>query len=232
MQLQQFKLDSPKAWVKHGHPRPSISGAAEQEVLPDGHVTDEWEDEEHHAEHDESQRAGYTHHSAPLPDDALNSRAGCGCSGQQDAPRRAQAPDANTPRTPDRFQRSSAEVEDLRLRDGHQPGATDRGVKPRPWRWQRPWFVAQRTEMKERRSPSVTHWLSTQSVGRWGDGGRGCLCRHAAQFITCKMLRFSCGVLKKVVASLSSCLLINKPGASQSADSALLFGEEIPQQQQ
>lgn len=186
MQLQQFKLDSPKAWVKHGHPRPSISGAAEQEVLPDGHVTDEWEDEEHHAEHDESQRAGYTHHSAPLPDDALNSRAGCGCSGQQDAPRRAQAPDANTPRTPDRFQRSSAEVEDLRLRDGHQPGATDRGVKPRPWRWQRPWFVAQRTEMKERRSPSVTHWLSTQSVGRWGDGGRGCLCRHAAQFITCK----------------------------------------------
>lgn len=41
VQPRQFNLDSPKVRVKHGHPGPSISGAAEQEVLPDGHVTDE-----------------------------------------------------------------------------------------------------------------------------------------------------------------------------------------------
>lgn len=58
----------------------------------------------------------------------LSSRAGGGCSGQQDAPRRARASDANTPRTPDRFQRSSAEVEDLGLRDGErQTEESDRG---------------------------------------------------------------------------------------------------------
>lgn len=131
--LQCFNLDSPKACMKHGHPGPSISRAAEQEVLPDGHVTDEGKDEEHHAEHDEPQRAGYTHHSAPLPDDALTNRAGCGCSGHQDAPRRTQAAAANTPRTPDRFQGSSAEVEHLRGRATDiGGGAADRGVKPRP----------------------------------------------------------------------------------------------------
>lgn len=99
-------MDSPKACVKQGHPGPSISGAAEQEVLPDGHVTDEGEDEEHHAEHDEPQGAGYTHHSAPLPEPALS-------SGHQDAARRTQAAHANRTRTPDRLQGSSAEAEHL-----------------------------------------------------------------------------------------------------------------------
>lgn len=96
--------------MKQGHPGSSISGAADQEVLPDGHVTDEGEDEEHHAEHDEPQGAGYTHHSAPLPELALT-------SGHQDAPRRTQAAHANRTRTPDRLQGSSVEVEHLRLRD-------------------------------------------------------------------------------------------------------------------
>lgn len=99
-------MDSPKACVKQGHPGPSISGAAEQEVLPDGHVTDEGEDEQHHAEHDEPQGAGYTHHSAPLPEPALS-------RGHQDAARRTQAAHANRTRTPDRLQGSSAEAEHL-----------------------------------------------------------------------------------------------------------------------
>lgn len=97
--------------MKQGHPGPPVSGASEQEVLPDGHVTDEGEDEEHHAEHDEPQGAGYAHHSAPLPDRALT-------SGHQDTARRTRAAQANRTRTPDRLQGSSAEAEHLRLCDG------------------------------------------------------------------------------------------------------------------
>lgn len=63
----------------------------------------------------------------------------------------------------------------------------------------------------------------------WGEGVFVPAC---CSVYNLQMLRFSCGVLKKMVASLSSCLLINKPGAPQSADSALLFDEEIPQRQQ
>lgn len=115
-QLRRLELDSPKACVQQGHPGPSISGAAERKVLPDGHVTDEGEDEEHHAEHDEPQGAGYPHHPAPLPEAALS-------SGHQDAPRPTQAAHANRTRTPDRLRGSSAEAQHLRLRGGRDTSA-------------------------------------------------------------------------------------------------------------
>lgn len=55
--------------MEHGHPGPStesVSGGAEQEVLLDGHVADERQDEQRHAEHNKPQRAGYAHHPASL----------------------------------------------------------------------------------------------------------------------------------------------------------------------
>lgn len=57
--------------MKHVHPGSSIrpvSRGAEQEVLLDGHVADEGQDEQRHAEHDEPQRAGDPHHPASLRD--------------------------------------------------------------------------------------------------------------------------------------------------------------------
>lgn len=223
-------MDSPKAWVKHGHPGPSISGAAEQEVLPDGHVTDEWEDEEHHAEHDEPQRAGYTHHPAPLPDDALNSRAGCGCSGHQDAPRWAQAPDANTPRTPDRFQKSSGRRSAVTRRasaGSNRPRSQTAAMKMTEA------VICGSAHRNEGATQPECDALTVDAERRVMRGwGEGVFVPACCSVYNLQMLQFSCGVLKKMVASLSSCLLINKPGASQSADSALLFDEEIRQQQQ
>lgn len=55
--------------MEHGHPGSSIrsvSGGAEQKILLDGHVADERQDEQRHAEHDEPQRAGDPHHPASL----------------------------------------------------------------------------------------------------------------------------------------------------------------------
>ena len=62
-------LNSPKPGVEHIHPGSSIrsvSGGAEQEVLLDGHVADERQDEQSHTEHDEPQRAGDAHHLSSL----------------------------------------------------------------------------------------------------------------------------------------------------------------------
>lgn len=62
-------LDSPKPSMEHIHPGSSVrsvSGGAEQEVFLDGHVADERQDEQRHAEHDEPQRAGDPHHPASL----------------------------------------------------------------------------------------------------------------------------------------------------------------------
>lgn len=53
--------------MEHGHPGASsepVPGRAEQEVLLDGHVADERQDEQRHAEHDEPERAGDAHHPA------------------------------------------------------------------------------------------------------------------------------------------------------------------------
>lgn len=59
--------------MEHVHPGPSIrsgSGGAEQEVLLDGHVADERQDEQRHAKHDKPQRAGDPHHPASPRDAA------------------------------------------------------------------------------------------------------------------------------------------------------------------
>lgn len=70
--------------MEHIHPGSSIrsiSGGAEQEVLLDGHVADERQDEQCHAEHDKPQRAGNPHHPASLreanpPGRQIRGRAG------------------------------------------------------------------------------------------------------------------------------------------------------------
>ena len=105
----RFQRDSPKACVEQGHPGASVSGAAGQEVLPDGHVADEGEDEEHHAEHDQPQGAGDAHHS------------GLG-GGARD-----QAAHASGTRTPDRSRGSSAEAEHLPARELRPRGDTTTG---------------------------------------------------------------------------------------------------------
>lgn len=82
----QAGLDSPKPRMEHGHPGSSIgsvSGGAEQKVLLDGHVADERQDEQRHAEHDQPQRAGDPHHPASLrtpapPDRRITDRPGPG----------------------------------------------------------------------------------------------------------------------------------------------------------
>lgn len=60
---------SPKARVKHIHPRPAaarVFGAREDGVLLYGHVADEREDEQSHAEHDQAEGAEDAHHDASL----------------------------------------------------------------------------------------------------------------------------------------------------------------------
>lgn len=66
---QLSDLDSPKPCMEHGHPgssAESVSRGVERKVLLDGHVANERQDEQRHAEHDEPQRAGYAHHPASL----------------------------------------------------------------------------------------------------------------------------------------------------------------------
>lgn len=180
-------LDSPKACVKQGHPGPSISGAAEQEVLPDGHVTDEGEDEEHHAEHDEPQGAGYAHHSAPLrsPADTRTHRGGL-------------RPHARNGRAlPTDCGDHLREVERLRLRGGRDTSAGSN--RPRS---QAVAVAVETTESKRPRFGRATRRkegaTEPERDALTGDAGRGdteggspaCLCRHAAPFtdgfITCK----------------------------------------------
>lgn len=87
-------LHSPKPRVEHGQPGSSIrsvSGGAEQEVLLDGHVADERQDEQRHAEHDEPKRACYPHHPASLwapapPDQRIRDGPGRGDSEHPGAP--------------------------------------------------------------------------------------------------------------------------------------------------
>lgn len=64
--------DSPKARVEHVHPRPAaaaaarVFGAREDGVLLYGHVADERQDEQSHAEHDQAEGAEDAHHDASL----------------------------------------------------------------------------------------------------------------------------------------------------------------------
>lgn len=100
--------------MEHGNPGSSIrsvSGGAEQEVLLDGHVADERQDEQRHAEHDEPQRAGYPHHPASLrapapPDQRLTDGPGPGDSEHPGAthPRQSEGVDAETTLASRRFQ--------------------------------------------------------------------------------------------------------------------------------
>lgn len=100
--------------MEHGNPGSSVgsvSGGAEQEVLLDGHVADERQDEQRHAEHEEPQRAGYPHHPASLrapapPDHRLTDGPGPGDSEHPGAthPRQSEGVDAETTRAARRFQ--------------------------------------------------------------------------------------------------------------------------------
>lgn len=108
--------------MEHGHPgssTDSISGGAEQEVLLDGHVADERQDEQRHAEHDEPQRADYAHHPASLrapapPDQRITDGPGRGDGERPGAshPRQSEGVDAKTTRTSNRFQGSWGGPED------------------------------------------------------------------------------------------------------------------------
>lgn len=63
-------LHSPKPGVEHVHPRSSIrsvSGGADEEILLDGHVGDERQDEQRHTEHDEPESADDPDHPASEP---------------------------------------------------------------------------------------------------------------------------------------------------------------------
>ncbi len=119
-------LDSPKPCVEHGHPRSSIksiSGGAKQEVLLDGHVADERQDEQCHAEHDEPQRADYPHHPAslraPAPlDQLITDGPGRGESEYPGAPhpRQREGVYAKTTHASRRFQTPCREEEHARWR--------------------------------------------------------------------------------------------------------------------
>lgn len=96
--------------MEHGHPGPStesVSGGAEQEVLLDGHVADERQDEQRHAEHNKPQRAGYAHHPASLrapapPHHEISDGPARGDGGHPGAahPRRSEGVDAEMTRAP------------------------------------------------------------------------------------------------------------------------------------
>lgn len=121
-------LNSPKPCVEHGHPGSSIrsvSGGAEQEVLLDGHVADERQDEQRHAEHDEPQRAGYPHHPASLrapapPDQRISDWPRRGDSEHPGAPhpRQMEGVDAKGTRASRRFQSPCGEQVKTRWRGG------------------------------------------------------------------------------------------------------------------
>lgn len=132
-------LDSPKPCVEHGQPGSSIrsvSGGAEQEVLLDGHVADERQDEQRHAEHDEPQRAGYPHHPASLrapapPDQRITDGPRRGDSEHPRAPhpRWNEGVDARTTRASRRFQSPCGEGEQMRLRGSGNALAANRHVE-------------------------------------------------------------------------------------------------------
>lgn len=114
--------------MEHGHPGSSIrsvSGGAEQEVLLDGHVADERQDEQRHAEHDEPQRAGDPHHPASLrapapPDQRITDGPGRGHGEHPGAPhpRQSEGVDAKTTRAPRRFQSPCGAGEERRRGSG------------------------------------------------------------------------------------------------------------------
>lgn len=112
--------------MEHGHPGSSIrsvSGGAEQEVLLDGHVADERQNEKRHAEHDESQRAGDPHHpasqrAAAPPDQRITDgpRRGDGEHPGAPHPRQSEGVDAKTTRASRRFQSPCGEAAQMRWR--------------------------------------------------------------------------------------------------------------------
>lgn len=129
--------------MEHGHPGSSIrsvSGGAEQKVLLDGHVADERQDEQRHAEHDEPQRACDPHHPASLrtpapPDPRITDRPGRGDGEHPGAPhpRQSEGGDADTTRASRRFQspcekEEEEEGEQMRWRGSGDAWAASRRV--------------------------------------------------------------------------------------------------------
>lgn len=118
--------------MEHRHPGPSIksvSGGAEQEVLLNGHVADERQDEQCHAEHDEPQRADYPHHPSSLrapapPEQRITDGPGRGESEHQGAPHPRRSEEAK--RASCRFQRPCAAEEQMRWRGSGDARAANR----------------------------------------------------------------------------------------------------------
>lgn len=93
--------------MEHVHPGSavgSISRGAEQEVLLDGDIADERQDEQRHAEYDEPQRAHKPYHPAPMeeagpPAQRIRNRPGRGESEHPGAPHQRHGDGGDAERT-------------------------------------------------------------------------------------------------------------------------------------